>query len=339
MNPFRARVVITTILVTVVLKSSLGSGPAAAQQEPTFSSQSNLVLVPTLVRDEKGNVVYGLHAADFIIEDDGVEQAVHLDEAAESVPVSLIIAVQSGRRAWREFARMRGLASMLDPVLSDKNNQAALLVFDSKLNLVRDFTSNGDLIEDDLKNLQAGDKGAAILDAVSYSIKLLAKQPDQRQRVLLLISETRDHGSHLAKLDDVISLVGVTNTAVYTLPFSPSLSQVLDTERGSNRDEAYWNAPPDVVAPLLMARQAMKKNIPKAIAAMTGGEYELFSSRRSFETRMNSFSNHLHNRYLLSFEPRNPHPGLHRVRVHLKDPDQAQTVLFRTNYWAGGQVQ
>jgi hypothetical protein len=83
----------------------------------------------------------------------------------------------------------------------------------------------------------------------------------------------------------------------------------------------------------------MKKNIPKAIAAMTGGEYELFSSRRSFETRMNSFSNHLHNRYLLSFEPRNPHPGLHRVRVHLKDPDQAQTVLFRTNYWAGGQVQ
>ena len=89
------------------------------QQEPTFSSQSNLVLLPTMVRDEKGNIVYGLHAEDFVIEDDGVRQAIHLDEAAEAAPVSLVIAVQCGRRASREFARMKGLASLLDPILSD----------------------------------------------------------------------------------------------------------------------------------------------------------------------------------------------------------------------------
>ena len=191
------------------------------------------------------------------------------------------------------------------------------------------------MIEGDLKNLQAGDGGAAILDAVSFSLKLLAKQPEDRQRVLLLISETRDHGSHFAKLDDVITLVGVTNTAVYALPFSPSLSQVLDTERGSNRDEASWGAPPNIQGALVMARHAMKKNTPKAIAAMTGGEYELFSSRKGFETRVNSFSNHLHNRYLLSFEPKNPHPGLHQIRVRLQDL-AAETVLFRSNYWANG---
>jgi VWFA-related protein len=324
---FRASLYILTFVLVL--------DPAKAQQEPTFSSQSNLVLVPTMVRDEKSNIVYGLHPQDFIIEDDGISQEVHLDEAAEAAPVSLVIAVQCGRRAWREFARMRGLASMFDPVLSDKNNQAALLLFDSKLKLVRDFTNNSDLIEEDLKNLQPGDNGATILDAVAYSVKLLAKLPENQQRVLLLISETRDHGSHFAKLDDVISLVGVTNTAVYAVPFSPSLSQVLDTERGSNRDEAYWDAPPDIQGALLMARHAMKKNIPKAIAAMTGGEYELFSSRKGFETRMNSFSNHLHNRYLLSFEPKNPHPGLHQIRVRLKDP-AAETVLFRSNYWASG---
>jgi hypothetical protein len=142
MNRFRASLIITAIVITLVLKSRFGFGPAAAQQEPTFSSQSNLVLVPTLVRDGKGEVVDGLHAQDFIIEDDGAEQAVRLDEAGESMPVSLIIAVQSGRRAWREFARMRGLASLLDPILSDKNNQAALLRFDSRLNLVHDFTND-----------------------------------------------------------------------------------------------------------------------------------------------------------------------------------------------------
>jgi len=30
--------------------------------------------------------VYGLEAKDFVVEDDGVEQAVHLDEAAEGQP-------------------------------------------------------------------------------------------------------------------------------------------------------------------------------------------------------------------------------------------------------------
>jgi hypothetical protein len=85
---------------THILMILLALGPATARQEPTFSSQTNLVLVPTMVRDGKGDIVYGLHAQDFSIEDDGVQQAVHLDEAAEAVPDSLVIAVQTGRRAW-----------------------------------------------------------------------------------------------------------------------------------------------------------------------------------------------------------------------------------------------
>jgi VWFA-related protein len=314
-------------------------GHAAAPQEPTFNAQSNVVLVPTLVRDAKGNVVYGLQAKDFIIEDNGVEELPYLDEAAQAGPVSLVIAVQCGRRAWREFARMRGLPSMLEPVLSQADTETALVFFDSNLNLAHDFTHNSDVIESDLRALEAGDNGAAILDAVAYSVRLLNQRPEGRQRLLLLISETRDHGSHFAKLDDVVKLIGVANVAVYALPFSPSLSQVLDTERGSNRDEAYWGAPPNIQGPLLMARAAMKKNVSQAIASMSGGEYELFASRKSFETKMTSFSNHVHNRYLLSFEPKSPRSGLHQIRVRLKDPARNETVLFRSNYWAGGVNQ
>ena len=177
-------------------------GAASGQQEPSFSSQRNLVPVPTLVRDALGNAVYGLRAQDFIIEDDGVEQAVHLDETTDAEPISLVIAVQVGRRAEREFGRMAGLAAMLDPVLSGRQNEAGLLIFDSKLNLVHDFSRKADVIETDLKNLEPGDHGAAILDAVTYSAKMLAKRPAGRQRVLLLISETRDHGSRFAKIDD-----------------------------------------------------------------------------------------------------------------------------------------
>jgi VWFA-related protein len=306
-------------------------GAASGQQEPSFRSQSNLVPVPTLVRDAAGNAVYGLGARDFIIEDDGVEQAVHLDEPAEAEPISLVIAVQCGRRAEREFGRMAGLAAMLDPILSGRQNEAALLTFDSKLNLVHDFARQADVIETDLKNLEPGDHGAAILDAVAYSAKMLAKRPEGRQRMLLLISETRDHGSHFAKIDDVVRLVGVTHTLVYALPFSPYISQKLDTARGSNRDE--WGTGVDFIEKLAAARQAMRKNSARALASMTGGEYELFATRKSFESDMISFANHLHSRYLLSFEPKDPHVGLHRIRVRLRNAGSNQTVLFRSTYW------
>ena len=51
--------------------------------------------------------------------------------------------------------------------------------------------------------------------------------------------------------------------------FLPSLSQVLDTERGSNRDETGWGATPDIQGALLMALAAMKKNVPEAIASIS----------------------------------------------------------------------
>ena len=65
---------------------------------------------------------------------------------------------------------------------------------------------------------------------------------------------------------------------------------------------------------------------------MTGGEYELFTSRRSFEKFMTDFTNHLHSRYLLRFEPRKPHPGLHDVRVRLRGRGN-NVVLARRSYW------
>jgi hypothetical protein len=114
---------------------------------------------------------------------------------------------------------------------------------------------------------------------------------------------------------------------------------VLDTERGANRDEAYWDAPPDIIGTLLMARNAMKKNITRTIAAMTGGEYELFTSQKAFESRLVDFNNHLHSRYILSFAPQKPHTGLHQIQVRLKQAPPGIVVLSRTSYWARGTTR
>jgi VWFA-related protein len=304
----------------------------AVCQETTLHSQSNVVVIPALVESAQGEIVYGLAAKDFVVEDDGEEQAVHLDEAAEGQPISMVVAIQRGRRANYEFPRMRGLSAMLDPLVAEGRGSVAIVEFDSQVQTAQEFTSSSEKIAWTLKELQPGDGGAAILDAVDYSVKMLEGAPRERQRVLLLISETRDHGS-AARVEDVVAEIGQSRTAVYALAFSPSRSNVLDTMRGNNMNE--MNPSPDLLAPLLMAAQAMRKNMPKTVAAMTGGEYEMFATGKNFDLRMIDFSNHLHSRYLLSIEPKNPHAGLHQLKVHLRNPGNG-TVLARTSYWAAG---
>jgi len=308
-------------------------------QEPTVRSQSNVVLVPALVKDPQGGIVYGLQAKDFIVEDDGVQQSARLDEAPEGQPISLVVAIQRGRRAYAEFPRIQGLKSMLDPLFSLRTARVAVVEFDSQVDLTRNFTSDATLVRDDLSDLQPGDGGAVILDAVNYAVGLLKKEPEDRLRVLLLISETRDHGSHL-KIDDTVAAIGQSNAVMYALAFSPALSNILDTGRGTNKNEEHPTV--DILDLAYRTAQAMRKNIPSTIASMTGGEYELFATRKKFEVRMNDFTNHLHSRYLLSFAPRSPHPGLHQIRVRLKEGGDAAdraAVLARTSYWAEGMSQ
>jgi VWFA-related protein len=303
------------------------SGLAIGQD--IIRTQTTVVLVPTLVKDSKGNTVVGLEAADFVIEDNGVPQELKLDETPLVEPISLVVAVQRGGSAVREFGRMEGLGTMLDPLEGQKGTKIAIVEFDSHVHLVRDFTAGDDIVRNELKQIKPGDGGAAILDAVDYSLKLLAKAPDEALHVLLLISETRDHGS-VAKITDLVSLAASNkNTVVYALAFSPSTSEILDPYRGGS---ATAGNTADLMAPLIMAGQAMRKNIPKAIAEMTGGEYSVFRTRAGFDSGMTDFDNHLHDRYLLSFQPKDPKPGLHEIRVRLREM-RGTTVLARSNYW------
>jgi VWFA-related protein len=311
-----------------------------AQAEPpqtTIRTQANVVLIPTLVKDRQGEILYGLHAEDFVVEDDGVQQVLRLDETPEGQPISVVVAVQTGRRANYEFPRIRGLNTMLQPLFDRGDARVALLEFDSQVQVTQEFTQDPDLIADDLGNLRPGNEKASILDAIDSAVNLLKKEPEGRQRVLLLISETRDHGSVLShRMEAIISALGNSNTTVYTLAFSPALSNILDTGRGNNINEMHPG--PDLLAPIVMTVNAMRKNVPKTIAEMTGGEYEVFETQKKFELRMNDFTNHLNSRYLLSITPKNPHPGLHQLRVQLKN-DKSAAILARTSYWAEGHGQ
>jgi VWFA-related protein len=306
----------------------VASSQQASPPDDTIRVETSEVLVPTLVQLPSGEIVYGLQPSDFELYDNGVKQQLRVDDDLDSEPVSVVVAVQKGRLAGLEFDKVNRLAPLLDLFLGDGASEAALVTFDSKPRLVVPFTRDQDRLGRELKHMEPGDGGAAIFDTVGYAVKLLEERPKNYRRVLLLISESRDHGSRDVDEKGLVEDIGVSNTLVLSLTFSPAKALLLHDLKHPDP-----GAGPDFMAPIMMAVQAMRRNAARQIASLSGGEYAPFASNRSFEDRLQVVAKHARNRYLLSFRPSDRTPGLHMLDVRLTR-DLGARVVARASYWA-----
>ena len=169
------------------------AGPPPSQQTPSFRAQSTLVLVPTLVRDHAGKPVFTLTANDFTVTDNGVEQKVSLEDDTDSQPLALVVAVETGGGGARQLENYGNLPTLVESLVGNVQHQVAVIDFDSESRLDQDFTSDWVPVAGALQSLRPGNDGAAILDAVSYSVDLLRQQPPQYRRAILLLKIGRAH--------------------------------------------------------------------------------------------------------------------------------------------------
>jgi VWFA-related protein len=296
---------------------------------PTFRVSTSVVIVPTLVERSSGEVLYGLKAADFSVLDNGVPQTVRVDDDLDTQPVSLVVCIERGRDAPMEFDKIAHLGPLLELFTRNGRGDIALVAFDSHATWVEPFSEDTESITRDLKQMPAGDGGAAILDAVGYSVNLLEQQPPDHRRVLLLVSESRDHGSYHFNIPQLVERIGTSNTLVLSLVFSPGKAEIIDWSKGNTNGGNELN----ILAPLVMTVNAMRRNTPKALADLSGGEYDPFTKERGFENRVAEVASHARNRYILSFHPTDLTPGLHTIQVKLTQNYGAH-VVARNSYWA-----
>jgi VWFA-related protein len=305
--------------------------PQQQSDTATLHSTTTEVLVPTLVEKRGGGVVYGLKPNDFVLEDNGVPQKIRVQEEMDSAPVALVVAVEEGGVSVLEFDKLAKLGPLLDMFLTDPKSQAALMGFDSKPHLIHDYTHSSETINDSLNHLEPGDGGAAILDTISSAVDLLETQPKQYRRVLLLISEERDHGSKHTKVEQLIPKIGASDVLVLSVAFSPALAELshdtMDDLKG-NGDQPTMS----MISTLVMLIKAFKKNVTKEVAQMSGGEYTTFVGDKKFEQRVLDAAKHMRNRYLITFSPSDPTPGLHTIRVRTAQ-DYGARIVARADYW------
>jgi VWFA-related protein len=301
--------------------------PGTQAIEPTLRVTTNEVLVPTLVEKKDGDVVYGLKPDDFILEDNGVRQKIRVQEEMDSAPVALVVAVEEGGVSALEFDKFSRLGPLLDLFLADHRSEAALVGFDSHPHLIHDYTHSSEDLGESLKHLEQGNGGDAILDTVSYGVELLEDQPKEYRRVLLLVSEERDHGSKHTKPEQLVKEIGRSDVLVLSVSFSPVKAEFLHDvkDSGDNRTMSLFST-------VAMIVQAFKKNVAKEVAHMSGGEYTRFTFDKGFEQRVVDAAKHVRNRYLITFSPSAPTPGLHTIRVQTAQ-DYGARIVARANYW------
>ena len=301
--------------------------PSAQPGQPTLRVTTREVLVPTLVEKPDGDIIYGLKQNDFILLDNGMQQKIRVQEEMDTAPVALVVAVEEGGASALEFGKLAKMGPLLDLFLSDGRGEAALVGFDSKPHLIVDYTHATDDVDDALKHLQPGDGGAAILDTADYAVDLLSTQPKEYRRVLLLISEERDHGSKHTRPVQLIRKIGQSDVLVLSVSFSPSRAELAHDIKDSGDDRTL-----NMVSALVMAVKAFKKNVAKEIARMSGGEYTTFTGDKKFEMRVVDAAKHVRNRYLITFSPSDPSPGLHTIRVRTAQ-DYGARIVARDDYW------
>jgi VWFA-related protein len=306
--------------------------PGAQNGAASLRVTTTEVLVPTLVEKKGGGILYGLRPSDFVLEDNGKPQKIKVQPEMDTAPVALVVAVEQGGVSVLEFDKLARLGPLLDVFLSDPRSQVALVGFDSEPHLIQDFTHSGDQVNTELTRLEPGDGGAAILDTVNYGVTLLESQPEEYRRVLLLISEERDQGSKHTKPVQLIRMIGQSDVLVLSVSFSPALAEL-----GEGLTRPYSEtAEADLLAPLVMAVKAFKKNVAKEVAMESGGEYTTFVGDKRFEARVMTAARDARNRYLITFSPSDPTPGLHTIRVKTV-LDYGARIVARANYWAEGQ--
>ena len=303
--------------------------PTPQGEAPNLRVTTTEVLVPTLVEKRGGGILYGLKQKDFVLEDNGIPQQIKVQEEMDTAPVALVVAVELGGASVLEFDKVAKLGPLLDVFLSDPRSQVALVGFDSTQHLIQDYTHAGDQVNDELRQLEPGDGGASILDTVNYGVMLLETQPKEFRRVLLLISEERDHGSRHTKPVELIREIGQSDVLVLSVSFSPALAELGHDVKDNGEDRTM-----NMVSALVMALNAFKKNVAKEIAEESGGAYTTFVGDKKFEERVVNAAKDTRNRYLITFSPSDPTPGLHAIKVHTTQ-DYGARIVARANYWAG----
>jgi VWFA-related protein len=333
----------------------------ASKQEDDlkFNIQTNVVIVPTTVRDRNGEVINGLQLQDFELYDNNKLQKITADVRDE--PLSLVVAVQRSSNVTEALPKIQRIGSMLNQLLGGQDGEIAIIGFDHRIQVMQDFTNEGTKISEAMKKMTPGSAEHAVVDAADAGIRMLKNRPRERRRVLLLIAEKRDKGSEL-RLREALTQAQFANIAIYSLDISTIVAAL--TDKGmpprppsippeaiyqpggggiatpTTVDQNYYNGNyiPIFVDIFKATKSLFVDDTLDVFTRFTGGREYAFIGEKSLEKAVSGISEELNSQYLLSYSPNNQgEGGFHDIKVVVNRP--RLEVRTRPGYWVAARPQ
>jgi VWFA-related protein len=335
------------------------ANPPAAQQpgSPLIRTTVDFVLVPVTVLDRADNYVDGLRPDQFRLYDNEKQQDIRVDVAFQ--PISMVIAIQANDQVESVLPQIRKIGVMIEPLVIGDQGEAAIVKFDSRIIELQEFTSDPDKITEALKKIHPGSSQSRMIDAVDYAVRLLRSRPQNRRRILLLVSETRDKSSE-GRVREALMAAQLANVSVYSVDISRVVTSFMgrpQPPRPDNRPPAMTPLPSGVAATPTTVAQATGReggtaefvplmveifkdvksifvdNPVEVFTKGTGGQQFGFVRQRGLEDAIARIGAELHSQYLISYNPNNKDEGgFHEIAVEVLGRRDVKTRT-RPGYW------
>ena len=317
-----AMLTVTTPNTATARSQEPTQGPAQAlsqQDQPSerFRSSVDVVSVAAVVRDRKGRFVPDLSQRDFIIVESGQTRPIVGFKAEKDGPVRLAIVfdVSGSMRVGTKAADAREAARQVLSSLTG-SDQAALFSFDTKLERVRDFTSDFKSLIAALEKVDAPYGQTSLYDAVAEAARAVGgrRNPDgqaQQRAAVVVLTDGVDTHSRL-KPGEVSGIASEIDVPVYVMAVLSSID-----------DPRMFDDPETATAGGL-----------RDLARWTGGELFTMSAPAHTSLAARQIVSELRHQYLLAFEA-SPHAGWRSLEIKARSRDL--TVRARSGYTAGGR--
>lgn len=165
--------------------------------------------------DNRGEPVLDLAQNDFHVFDNGVEQTIdHWDLGGDPLAVALVIETSSHIRMMAPV--IRGMGSIFTETVMALNGEAAVITYDSAVEIRQPFTQDHDAIQRAISQVDFEAPEMRLYDGMAEAVELLKVEPSGFRRVMLLVGESQDITSD-AKLGVVLRDAQLANVAIYAV--------------------------------------------------------------------------------------------------------------------------
>ena len=339
---------VALVLASVALPSAQQSAPRQDGDGFRFRTGVELINVAVSVADVNGRFISGLRQDDFVLYEDGVEQAItHFSN--ERVPVSLGLVVDtSGSMAGEKWDNAR---SALDRFLIDllgEDDEVFLYQFNSDPFLLQDWTTDRARLSRAMARIVPRG-GTAMYDTLADAVPL-ADSGRNRKKAILVISDGNDTNSSTA-VPDLKRLIRETEVLVYAvgidghgestttggvfgrppvrLPF-PFPIPLPGSRRRPSPGQPPWGG-----GPTASSRLGDRVNAAalRELTDDSGGRTEIVRTSRDLDPATASIADELSQQYFLAYPAAAKKDGRwHTIRVEVRD--QRYRVRARKGYTA-----